>query len=119
MKEITIFNTLSSKNLPELKQYLAAGTLKLREVSIRYNPDKGLPDEKEIDSWPVKLIFLDEKGKFVIIRIWSLTAGYGGSGPTDLEEMLNYLKVKHNPRDIFSRDKLDSDGYITLHYEML
>ena len=119
MREKTIMNPSTYDNLPELRRYLEMEPLTLREVSIKYNYKKGLPDERDIDNWPVKLLFLDQKGKFVIIRIFNLTAGYNGSGPNDLEEILKYLNVEHDPQDILSLNKMDKEGYINLHYEML
>lgn len=117
MREYSIFNPQSEKNLHDLKIRLEAETLTLREISIRYNPSIGLPAENEIDEWPVKLVFIDQQGKFVIIRFWSLTVGYGGTGPSCLEEILKYLKVDYKPDDIFTKQQEDEHGFINLHYE--
>ena len=118
MREFTIHNATSYSNLPEIKSRLELEPMTLREIIVRYNPSKGLPPEEEIDQWPVKMIFLDSQGKFVIFRIWSLNVGYRGTGPSDFEELLKFFNIKYDPDDIYTKQRADDTGYIYLQYNV-
>ena len=113
MRIIDIMKGASYQNLDEIKR-LTEG-MKIRRIKIHYNPNIGLPREDEPTKWPVKMIF-DNGHEKVGVRVWAYTVGYGGSGPTDFEQLLKYYNIDYNERDIFSKCQQKEDGYITLSY---
>lgn len=114
MVTILIYNPGSYQNLSSLKSIIK-DTWQLKEVRFQYNVNWGLPSEHNPDNWPFIAIFDDGKTK-IKIHIYSLTAGYAGTGPHDLAEILDFLGVRYNPNDIFTKNKEESNGFIRLHY---
>ena len=101
MIHFNIFNSCSSDNLPELKELLEPYPgYALQEVKIEYNPSNGLPDQGKNWLWPFKAYFRSPIGTTLLVRIFSLTAGYHGSGPADLIQILRYLNVDFDESDI-------------------
>jgi hypothetical protein len=86
----------------------------LKEVRMDYNTRK-LPDWNNIETYPVTLVFDDNGCKFEI-KIISLSVGYGGSGPTDFAEMLNFFGISYDESDIFTKRRMGDDGWIRLRY---
>ena len=61
---------------------------KVTRATIDYNLKKGLPPIQMEDSYP--LILEGKYGGFPSkIKVWAVTAGYGGTGPHDLLKILN------------------------------
>ena len=117
MINIFIQENVSYNNLDALKEILRGRNWKLKDVSIIYNPARGLSNPYFIDKWPFKANF-DIDGKEVAIWIYTLTVGYGGTGPHDLASILNFLGVSYADEEIFTKRKMDYDGYIRLKYTM-
>jgi len=116
MKLFEIRLSTSYENLDVLK-LIYQPSWRIKEVTIDYNCSKGLPDYDSLsDNWPFKAIFEDENGETGEIRIFSLTAGYSGTGPHDLASILDFLKIDYNQNDIFTKSKQSPDGYIHLKY---
>ncbi len=113
--EIIIKENVSYKNLPILKK-IHRDDWTLKEVNITYSPSKGLPSENDTDKYPVKIFFEDKEGEIIVVKIFTLTAGYSGSGPSDLAELLDWLKVKYQEDEIFTKKCVGEDGYIRLNY---
>ena len=79
----------------KFKKLVSIGAIdlnKLRIISINYNTTTG-----DSSKGPVRLYFTDGLAVYL-----NLTAGYSGSGPTDLCEILNFCKVEFNKDDITS-----------------
>lgn len=113
MSIIALRTTASYDVLPELRKILKE-TWKLKEIRMDYNTRK-LPDDWNIDSYPVTIVFT-ESGEEFEVKILSLTVGYGSEGPTDFARLLDYFSVKYNDEDIFTKKKMDKEGYIRLKY---
>ena len=115
MIEINIKEPCSYYNLEALKKVLNEDW-KLNNVAIEWNT-RELPDDRNPDTWPFKATFFN--GRYEIcVRIYSLAVGYGGSGPHDLDEILDFLGVKYNEKDIFTKRAEGNDGWIRLSYSM-
>ena len=115
MINISIKEKASNQNLPTLRGILDGRNWNLKKVSITYNPSRGLPNPFLVDKWPFKAIF-EIDGKEVVIWIYSLTVGYGGSGPHDLASILDFLGVAYTDEEVFTTRHMDYDGYIRLNY---
>ena len=86
----------------------------IKEVRMDYDT-RNLPDYRNINSYPVTLIF-DEFGKRITVKILSLSVGYGGAGPNDFSQLLEYFDIPYNEDDIFTKKAMGSDGFIRLVY---
>lgn len=115
MIKININEDASYDNLPVLKEILRKHDWDLKYVSMVYNLSKGLPNVDSPESWPFSAVF-DGHGKEVMIRIRTLTVGYGGTGPHDFASILHFLGIQYDEEEIFTKKCMDKDGYIRLHY---
>lgn len=117
MIKILIQEDASYNNLDTLKEILRGRNWKLKDVTILYNPARGLPNPYHINKWPFNANF-DIDDKKVAVYIYYLTVGYGGTGPHDLASILDFLGVSYTDEEIFTKRKMDYDGYIRLKYPM-
>ena len=115
MINILVKEETSYNNLPTLKEILRGRNWKLKDVSIIYSPGRGLPNPYFIDKWPFKSNF-DIDGKEVAIWIYTLTIGYNGTEPHNLASILDFLGVSYIEEDIYTKCKMNYDGYIKLKY---
>ena len=125
MQIITIRGPSSYDNLDEVKKHLMrletmlSTKLRLVKVTMDYNVEKGLPPyDCDSKDYPFKATFETSTGETVEIRIFCLTVGYGGGGPTCTEEILQYLQVPYEPDDIFTKRRMAPGGHIHLEYNM-
>ena len=117
MITINIKEDASYNNLPVLKEILRGRDWKLKEITILYNPARGLPQEECPDKWPFKATF-DANDEKLVIRVHSLTVGYRGTGPHDFASILDFFGIKYNEDHIYTKRLMDYDGYIRLCYQV-
>ena len=113
MLTLGLFTPASYDVLPALRR-IWKDSWKLTEVRVDYDTQH-LPDGYDFNSYPVTLV-VDDRGHKFEIKILSLSVGYGGAGPTDLTEVLNHFGVNFLEDDIFTKRKMDKDGWIRLRY---
>ena len=86
MDTIVIKTATSYKARDAVLAFINAG-FKASKAKIRYNISKGLPPIEREDLYPLVL-----EGNFngspTSIKVYSVTAGYGGTGPNDLVRIL-------------------------------
>lgn len=88
---------------------LLKGGFVAKEAIIRYNVNHGLPDVKRYDDYPLILEgFL--AGYSTNVHVYSVTAGYGGTGPNTLVKILKFAGFKFEEDDILT-DRLADYGY--------
>ena len=95
MLKININEAASYDNLPVLKEILRKHDWRLKYISMIYSPSKGLPSSENPDEWPFLAVF-DGGDKEVQIHIYTLTLGYGGTGPHDFASILDYFGVAYD-----------------------
>ena len=87
--EIVIRKSSSYEMVHEFEKLISSNKIKvgdIQKVKIYYDNRNGLPDSKcSLEKYPVIMDTFDGDK----IYLFSLTAGYGGSGPTDLVKVLN------------------------------
>ena len=115
MVTIEIDKDASYENLPVLKMILQDRKWKLKRVSFIYSPSLGLPNKVIPGRWPFEAYF-DMSGEEIRVKIYSLTAGYPGTGPHDLLSILDFLGVKYSKEDILTKRKMDCNGVIRLEF---
>lgn len=115
MIKIDINEAGSYYNLEALKKVWHE-SWKLQNVEVNWNT-KELPDDRKPETWPFKAIFSDGRDE-IIVRIFSLSVGYGGTGPHDLASILEWLGVRYYEDDIFTKRAIGNDGWIRLGYDM-
>ena len=116
MIKINIEEPASYMNLRALEE-IVKDEWELKNISISYNPSKGLPEKGDYEKYPFKAVLVTEdKQEFVIIRIWSLTVGYGGSGPHDTASILEFFGMPYIEEDIYTKRREDRNGNISLNY---
>jgi len=103
--------------------YLAEDTVKAllksgfvaNSARISYNPSRGLPPFEDTDKYP---LILEGKLGFssVHIHVTSVTAGYGGTGPNAMVDILKAAGFKFEESDILTNKLADSDDQIELTY---
>ena len=82
---------------------------------ISYSLSKGLPQTEDTDDYP--LILEGELGKsYVDLHVYSVTAGYGGTGPHAMVDILNAAGFEFNESDILTPNCANSNNQINLLY---
>lgn len=115
MIKIDIMEDASYYNLEALKRVWKDSWV-LKSVDIKYDT-KGFPEEEKPETWPFKATFMEEQDE-IVVRIFSLSVGYCGTGPYDLIAILDWLNVKYHENDIITKRRMDNDGWIRLNYSM-
>lgn len=113
MNTIVLKTATSYEVLPELRRIMKE-SWKLKEVRMDYNT-KRLPDDWNINSYPVILVFEEAKEEFEV-KILSFSVGYGGEGPTDFSRFLEFFEIPYRQEDIFTKKRMGNDEYIRLRY---
>ncbi len=114
MIRIDIKEAASYNNLEALKK-VWHDSWKLQSVEIDWDT-WNLPDDRNPETWPVKAYFTDERDE-IIVRIYSLAIGYGGTGPHDLISILKWLGVRYSEEDILTKRLMGDDGRIHIRYD--
>ena len=115
MIKINIQKAASYYNLQAFKEVYRP-TWNLQSVTISYDCRNGLPDKNDVEHYPFKAVFRTENDEIIIVRIWCLTVGYGGAGPYDMAAILDFLGVSYSKEEIYTKRRIDDDGYIRLYY---
>jgi len=83
---------------------------------ISYNLNQGLPALEEADNYPLIL-----EGKFgyysMNVLVYSVTAGYGGTGPHAMVHILKVAGFKFDEADILTNKRANYNGQIDLLYK--
>ncbi len=114
METTIALRTYTSYSVLEELRRLMKETWNLKEIRMDYNT-RCLPDEKDIESYPVTLIF-EENGKEFAVKILSLSVGYRGSGPFDFSKILEFFKIPYDKDEIFTKSSMGEDGFIRLRF---
>lgn len=99
--------------LPEL-QKLMRENWSLKEIHMDCNYNR-FPDEWNIKTYPLTFVFVED-GQEIKVRVLPMAVGYGGTGPCDFAEILDFFEIPYEEEDIFTKRKMDSDRHIRLHY---
>ena len=116
MTEIYINNHSSDENLTTLKELFRDKKWTSVEIEMIYNPEKGLTWEEDKENWPFYARLVDVDGKIYVVRIYTLTVGYGGSGPHDFASILDFFHIRYYPNEVFTKLRMDENGFIHLKY---
>lgn len=116
MIKIDINKSASYDNLPVLKKIFRGVKFRSVAVVMNYNCYNGLPREEDVEKWPFKATLIDDEGETYEVRILSLTAGYGGTGPHDFASILEFFGVPYWGEDIFTKAKMKPNGEIHLEF---
>lgn len=94
---------------------LLKGGFVAQTARISYNLSRGLPLIEKVDEYPLVL-----EGRMGIysanIHVYSVTAGYGGSGPHAMAKILKTAGFQFNEDDILSSAKVGINDQIDLVY---
>ena len=95
---------------------LLKGGFQVRKARISYNLQKGLPLVEETDKYPLIL-----EGKFgswssVSVYVYSVTAGYSGSGPHAMLSILKAAGFELQKDDILTDKHADAHKQIQLTF---
>lgn len=82
---------------------------------ISYNLKKGLPAPEDTDMYPL-ILEGTLKGSSLTIPVYSVSAGYGGTGPHAMVEILNAAGFKFEDSDILTQARADFNDQIDLVY---
>ena len=94
---------------------LLKGGFNAQTARISYNLRKGLPCSEDTDKYP--LIMEGTLGhSYVSIHVTSVTAGYGGTGPHTMVNILKVAGFKFEESDILTDKYADPTGQIELIY---
>ena len=115
MISIDINKAASYQNLDILKRLFRKDKWMSVEIQMDYNAQEGLPSEENAKHWPFKA-WVVEDGETYAIRIYSLTVGYGGTGPHDFASILDFFDLPYEEDDIFTKRRMSEDGFIHLKY---
>ena len=94
---------------------LLKGGFVAQTARISYNLSRGLPRIEDSDEYP--LILEGRMGIYSAnIHVYSVTAGYGGSGPHAMVNILKTAGFNFDTEDILSSKKLGINDQINLVY---
>ena len=110
-----IVETFASNAAEALTKAIWEGKYVVKQARIFYDTKKGLPKPEETDKYP--LILKGSIGEFVTdIHVYGLSAGYPGTGPNALVNILKTLEFDFDENDILTTKRVDLDGKIKLIY---
>lgn len=113
MTTLALRTAASYDVLPALRRMIKDNWV-LKEVRMDYNTRR-LPDWDNVETYPVTLTF-EENGKCFDVKVVALSVGYGGAGPTNFSEVLDYFGITYDEDEIFTKTKMGEDGWIRLRY---
>ena len=94
---------------------LLKGGFVANTARISYNINHGLPFSEDIDKYP--LILEGTLARMPItIHVFSVTAGYGGTGPQAMVEILKAAGFQFDEDDILTNRCANSSSQISLTY---
>ncbi len=114
MIRIDILEWESYNNLDALKK-VWHDSWELQSIEIDCDM-QNFPDDRNPETWPVKAYFTDERDE-IIVRIYSLAVGYGGTAPHDLISILKWLGVRYSEKDILTKRLMGDNGRIHIRYD--
>ena len=95
---------------------LLKGGFVAQTARISYNLSRGLPRIEKTDEYPLIL-----EGRMGLcsanIHVYSVTAGYGGSGPQAMVKILKAAGFQFDETDILSSAKVEINDQINLVYK--
>lgn len=92
---------------------LLRGGFIAKKARITYNLKGGLPSLEEYNKYPL-ILEGSMNNLSADIYVYSVTAGYGGTGPNSLVRILKAAKFKFDPKDILTDRLADNVGQIEL-----
>ena len=94
---------------------LLEGGFEAKSARIFYNLNKGLPLPEDTDNYP--LILEGQIGfSSLSVHVYSVTAGYGGTGPHATVAILRTAGFNFEESDILTNKQADFTGQIDLPY---
>lgn len=115
MVYVNIIKNASYENLDLIRRFFRGVNFKSVEITMEYDCQRGLPDEKDTKKWPFKAYLVGEK-EIYDVQIYNLSVGYGGTGPHDFADILNFFKVPFDEEDVFTKRRMGHDGVIRLKF---
>lgn len=91
---------------------LLKGGFVAKNAIISYNLNHGLPDIRRHDGYPL-ILEGQLAGYTTNVHVYSVTAGYGGTGPNTLVNILKFAGFEFDEADILT-NRLAKNGYINL-----
>ena len=117
MSKIIIEATTSYLAEDSVKALLKGGFV-AKSARISYNINRGLPHPEDINLYPLVLEGLLNRSP-VKVYVFSVTAGYGGTGPHAMVDILKAAGFQFNSDDILTDRSADSNRQINLKYTRL
>ena len=115
MSRIIVEATTSDAAVVTLRGLLSSG-FEAKTARISYNLNKGLPLAEETDKYPL-ILEGTLKRSSLTVHVYSVTAGYGGTGPHAMVDILNAAGFEFLFSDILTTARADSNGQINLVYQ--
>ena len=111
-----VFRLVHSQAAEEAVIALLKGGFVAQKAVIHYNLQIGLPFVEEEDFYPLTLFGVVNKWFPISVKVYSVTAGYGGTGPNCLVKILKEAGFEFDPNDILTKQYVQKDGWIHLEY---
>lgn len=111
-----IIETASSYVAKNATIALLKGDFVPQTAHISYNVEKGMCNPEEVDMYPLILEGTLENSR-VTVHVYSVTAGYGGTGPNAMVDILKAAGFTFDELDILSKRCTDFTGRINLTYK--
>ena len=111
-----IIQATSSYAAKDAVMPLLKGGFVAKTARISYNLNKGLPRFENIDNYPLILEGIIGQSP-VSIYVTSVTAGYGGTGPHAMVDILKAAGFKFVDAEILTSRFEDGTGQINLKYK--
>ena len=96
---------------------LLDGGFKAQRAEIRYNKLKGLYGLEELEEYPLTITGMLDRMP-TVLKVYCVTAGYGGTGPNTMVDILKHAGFYFDQNDILTERYCNPDGSINLTYTM-
>lgn len=114
MSKIIIEATTSYLAEDSVNALLKGGFI-AQNAQVSYNLSRGLPNLEEINLYP--LVLEGHLNRLPVkVYVFSVTAGYGGTGPHAMVDILNSAGFQFDSDDILTDRCADSNRQINLNY---
>ncbi len=110
-----VIGSLTSDSAKEVVIGLLNGGFEARSARIHYSLSRGLPSIEDTDKYPLILSGTINNSD-MSIYVYSVTAGYGGTGPHAMVDILRFAGFKFDENDILTNRRANYEKEIILSY---
>lgn len=111
-----VIDSPTSDSAKEVVIDILKGGFEAHSARIHYSISRGLPRIEDTDKYPL-ILSGTIKNSDMSIHVYSVTAGYGGTGPHAMVDILKFAGFKFDENDILTNRRANYENEVILSYE--